>query len=137
MLTVRDFTQIFDAYAEFSESVISALMASLEEGDDDDVAETEAELDERMKTFEELMDRRPFLVNEVLLRRNPNDVQEWEKRILLWRDNDDKVRYLRMAVALRTQSWNPYVDAGCRNIHQRDHYHQPAQGYAQFPQFVR
>jgi len=109
VLTVRDFTQIFDAYAEFSESVISALMASLEEGDDEDVAETEAELDERMKTFEELMDRRPFLVNEVLLRRNPNDVQEWEKRILLWRDNDDKVRYLRMAVVLRTQSGNPYV----------------------------
>ncbi len=34
-----------------------------------------------MKAFEELMDRRPFLVNEVLLRRNPNEVVEWEKRI--------------------------------------------------------
>lgn len=92
MLTVRDFTQIFDAYAEFSESVISALMAALEDGDEEDVAETEAELDERMKSFEELMDRRPFLVNDVLIRRNPNDVQEWEKQILLWRDNDEKVR---------------------------------------------
>lgn len=92
VLTVRDFTQIFDAYAEFSESVISALMASLEEADEDEVADTELELDERMKAFEDLMDRRPFLVNDVLIRRNPNDVQEWEKRILLWRDNDDKVR---------------------------------------------
>lgn len=100
MLTVRDFTQIFDAYAEFSESVISALMASLEDGDDEDAADTEAELDERMKAFEELMDRRPFLVNEVLLRRNPNDVQEWEKRILLWRDNDDKVRLFQMPLSL-------------------------------------
>ncbi|OBZ75733.1 Pre-mRNA-splicing factor SYF1 [Grifola frondosa] len=85
VLTIRDFTQIFDAYAEFSESVISALMEGLanpdEDEDEEDVKETEAELDEKMKEFEELMDRRPFLVNDVLLRRNPNDVQEWEKRL--------------------------------------------------------
>jgi pre-mRNA-splicing factor SYF1 len=93
VLTIRDFTQIFDAYTEFQESFISALMASLEDPseDDDDVAETEKELDAQMMSFEELMDRRPFLVNEVLLRRNPNDVQEWEKRVALWGDNDEKV----------------------------------------------
>lgn len=92
--TIRDFTQIFDAYAEFSESLISALMEALadpDEEDEEDAKETEAELDERMKTFEELMDRRPFLVNDVLLRRNPNDVQEWEKRIALWGQDDEKV----------------------------------------------
>ncbi|KAI0950263.1 hypothetical protein AcW1_005973 [Taiwanofungus camphoratus] len=95
VLTIKDFTQIFDAYAEFSESLISAMMESLanpdEEEDEDNVKETEAELDARMKEFEELMDRRPFLVNDVLLRRNPNDVQEWEKRVALWGDNDEKV----------------------------------------------
>lgn len=94
-LTIRDFTQIFDAYAEFSESLISALMEALADPDEDedeaDVKETEKELDERMKTFEELMDRRPFLVNDVLLRRNPNDVQEWEKRVALWGNDDEKV----------------------------------------------
>lgn len=68
-------------------------MDSLAEEDvEDDAGETERELDVRMKEFEELMDRRPFLVNEVLIRRNPNDVQEWEKRIALWGDNDEKVR---------------------------------------------
>ncbi|RDX48275.1 protein prenylyltransferase [Lentinus brumalis] len=95
VLTIRDFTQIFDAYAEFSESLISALMESLanpdEDEDEEDVKETEKELDVKMKEFEELMDRRPFLVNDVLLRRNPNDVQEWEKRVALWGDNDEKV----------------------------------------------
>ncbi|KAH9934833.1 uncharacterized protein B0H18DRAFT_1082601 [Fomitopsis serialis] len=95
VLTIRDFTQIFDAYAEFSESLISALMESMANPDDDedeeDVKETEAELDTKMKEFEELMDRRPFLVNDVLLRRNPNDVQEWEKRVALWGTNDEKV----------------------------------------------
>ena len=95
VLTIRDFTQIFDAYAEFSESLISAMMESVanpDEDDEEDADETEKELDERMKGFEELMDRRPFLVNDVLLRRNPNDVQEWEKRVALWGTDDEKVR---------------------------------------------
>ena len=96
VVTIRDFTQIFDAYAEFSETMISTLMDAIADEDnledeEFDMAETEAELDERMKKFEELMDRRPFLVNEVLLRRNPNEVVEWEKRVALWADNDEKV----------------------------------------------
>ena len=70
-------------------------MQGLEDPDEDDeeedTKETEAELDTRMKEFEELMDRRPFLVNDVLLRRNPNDVQEWEKRVALWGQDDEKV----------------------------------------------
>ena len=32
-----------------------------------------------------------FLVNDVLLRRNPHDVQEWEKRVALHGDDDEKV----------------------------------------------
>uniref|UniRef100_A0A0W0FZS5 Pre-mRNA-splicing factor SYF1 n=1 Tax=Moniliophthora roreri TaxID=221103 RepID=A0A0W0FZS5_MONRR len=93
VLTIRDFTQIFDAYSEFSESLISAMMESLaDEEDEEDAAETEKELDIRMKEFEELMDRRPFLVNDVLIRRNPNDVQEWEKRVALWGTDDKRVR---------------------------------------------
>lgn len=96
VVTIRDFTQIFDAYAEFSETMISTLMDAIADEDnaedeDFDVAETEAELDERMKGFEGLMDRRPFLVNEVLLRRNPNEVVEWEKRVALFGDDDEKV----------------------------------------------
>jgi pre-mRNA-splicing factor SYF1 len=95
VLTIRDFSQIFDAYSEFCESLISALMESLENPDEDedeeDVKQTEAELDAKMKEFEDLTDRRPFLVNEVLLRRNPNDVQEWEKRVALWGQDDAKV----------------------------------------------
>ncbi|THH33001.1 hypothetical protein EUX98_g1190 [Antrodiella citrinella] len=95
VLTIRDFTQIFDSYAEFSESLISAMMEGLanpdEEDDEDDEENPEEELDAKMKEFEELMDRRPFLVNDVLIRRNANDVQEWEKRVALWGENDEKV----------------------------------------------
>lgn len=103
VVTVRDFTQIFDAYAETSENVVGFLMEALagdEEDEDDEEEEAEedesraakeAELDQKMKEFEDLMERRPFLVNDVLLRRNPNDVQEWEKRVLLHGDDDEKV----------------------------------------------
>lgn len=92
MLTVRDFTQVFDAYTEFLESLNTALMSALENPEDEEsAAEIEADLDAQMQAFEALIDRRPFLVNEVLIRRNPHDVQEWEKRIALWGDNDEKV----------------------------------------------
>jgi pre-mRNA-splicing factor SYF1 len=96
VLTIRDFTQIFDAYAEFSETMISTLMDALADEDnledeDFDAEDTEKDLDERMKAFEILMDRRPFLVNEVLIRRNPHEVVEWEKRIALYGNNDEKV----------------------------------------------
>ena len=92
VLTVRDFTQIFDTYVEFLESLISAMMEALEnEDDEEDAAETETALDQRMKELEDLTDRRPFLSNDVMLRRNPNDVQEWEKRVALWGEDDDQV----------------------------------------------
>ena len=94
VLTIRDFSQVFDAYAEFGQSILDAMMASLaDEVEDEDAAETERELDAHMKAFEELADRRPFLHNDVLLRRNPNDVQEWEKRVALWGDDDEQVSW--------------------------------------------
>jgi pre-mRNA-splicing factor SYF1 len=91
VLTVRDFKQIFDVYCKFSESVINALMEELANPAEDDEKETEEGLDAKVKEFEKLIDRRPFLVNDVLLRRNPNDVQEWEKRVALWGQDDEKV----------------------------------------------
>ena len=93
VMTVRDFTMIFDSYVEFEESVISNLIDAATErqtkGKVD--ANTDFDLDMRMMRFEHLMDRRPFLVNDVLLRQNPNNVVEWEKRVALWKDNATEV----------------------------------------------
>ncbi|KAI7861600.1 hypothetical protein BDF14DRAFT_1866915, partial [Spinellus fusiger] len=93
VVTVRDFTAIFDAYAEFEEEMITTKMemaaereASGEKDNDEDL-----DLDLRLLRFERLMDRRPFLVNDVLLRQNPNNVLEWEKRVALWGNNKEKV----------------------------------------------
>lgn len=89
VMTVRDFTLIFDSYVEFEESIIGSLMEAAavrsEKGKLDEDADFD--LDLRMLRFEQLMDRRPFLVNDVLLRQNPHNVIEWEKRVALWGDN--------------------------------------------------
>ncbi|OOF97470.1 hypothetical protein ASPCADRAFT_206302 [Aspergillus carbonarius ITEM 5010] len=93
VMTVRDFTLVFDAYAEFEESIIGSLMESAAGRTDKEQSDEEADfdLDLRMLRFEQLMDRRPFLVNDVLLRQNPNNVIEWEKRVALWGDNKHEV----------------------------------------------
>lgn len=93
VMTVRDFTLIFDSYAEFEESVMVTLMdkAAVNSDDHDLIFDADSDLDIRMMRFEQLMDRRPFLVNDVLLRQNPSNVSEWEKRILLWGDNKQEI----------------------------------------------
>jgi pre-mRNA-splicing factor SYF1 len=93
VMTVRDFTLVFDSYTEFEESIIGALMESAASRSNKGVVDEDADfdLDIRMMRFEQLMDRRPFLVNDVLLRQNPNSVPEWEKRVALWGDNRREV----------------------------------------------
>lgn len=93
VMTVRDFTIIFDAYVEFEEMIITTLMDDAAVRSDEGKTDKDADfdLDIRMMRFEQLMDRRPFLVNDVLLRQNPNNVNEWEKRVGLWGDNKKEV----------------------------------------------
>ncbi|KAL5341570.1 hypothetical protein BJX70DRAFT_40939 [Aspergillus crustosus] len=93
VMTVRDFTLIFDSYVEFEESIIGTLMEAAAVRADNGQVDEEADfdLDLRMLRFEQLMDRRPFLVNDVLLRQNSNNVIEWEKRVALWGDNSVEI----------------------------------------------
>lgn len=93
VMTVRDFTMIFDSYVEFEEVITSTLMDEAairsEQGIEDENANFD--LDIRMMRFEQLMDRRPFLINDVLLRQNPNNVSEWNVRIGLWGNNKTEI----------------------------------------------
>ncbi|KAI1915093.1 pre-mRNA-splicing factor syf1 [Ophidiomyces ophidiicola] len=93
VMTVRDFTMIFDSYVEFEESIIGTLMEAAADRLDESKIDENADfdLDLRMMRFEQLMDRRPFLLNDVLLRQNPNNVIEWSKRVALWGDNNEEV----------------------------------------------
>ncbi|XP_038596385.1 pre-mRNA-splicing factor SYF1 [Tachyglossus aculeatus] len=81
VVTVRDFTQVFDSYAQFEESMIAAKMETTSElgrEEEDDV-----DLELRLARFEQLIGRRPLLLNSVLLRQNPHHVHEWHKRVKL------------------------------------------------------
>ncbi|KAF2879813.1 hypothetical protein ILUMI_26340 [Ignelater luminosus] len=81
--TVRDFTQVFDAYAQFEELSLGKRMEEISKlatpTEDDDI-----DLELRLARFENLMERRLLLLNSVLLRQNPHNVQEWHKRVMLY-----------------------------------------------------
>ena len=86
---MRDFSQVFEAYAEFEESVISTrIEMQQEEGGSE---EDDLDIDLRMARLEKLMERRPFLVNAVLLRQDPNNVTEWLKLVELHGENVEQV----------------------------------------------
>lgn len=93
VMTVRDFTLVFDAYVEFEEAITGQLMENAAARSEKGILDENADfdLDIRMMRFEQLMDRRPFLINDVLLRQNPNNVSEWNVRIGLWGDNKQEV----------------------------------------------
>lgn len=105
--TVRDFTQVFDAYAQFEESMISAKMetaAELGPSQEDDL-----DLELRLARFEDLMDRRPLLLNSVLLRQNPHNVHEWHKRVKLF---ERKPREIISTYTEAVQTVDPKLASG-------------------------
>nr|XP_043610464.1 pre-mRNA-splicing factor SYF1 [Erigeron canadensis] len=130
VVTVRDFSVIFDAYSQFEESVLALKMEGLSESEDeeengveDDDGDEEEEdrlnvgkLEEKLKKFwlsddkdvdlriarlEHLMDRRPELANSVLLRQNPHNVEQWHRRVKIFEGNPTK-QILTYTEAVRT-----------------------------------
>jgi pre-mRNA-splicing factor SYF1 len=107
--TVRDFTLIFDSYLKCEENILMATMREAEElekeiispgdveGEEEEAKEKEKEENEklleslngeielRLARLEYLTERRPILLNSVMLRQNPHNVYEWHKRIKLYR----------------------------------------------------
>lgn len=49
------------------------------------------DLELRLARFEQLITRRPLLLNSVLLRQNPHNVHEWHKRVKLYEGNPPQV----------------------------------------------
>ncbi len=89
VLTVRDFSVVFDAYVKFLEALVTAEMqhdSEISSTCRDDSKTTNRhtnELDRLLQLYEDVADRRPMLLNAVLLRQNPHSVREWQKRIAL------------------------------------------------------
>ncbi|CAG2162641.1 unnamed protein product [Oppiella nova] len=86
VMTIKDFSQVFDAYAQSEEQLIKAKMDSESVTDEDD-----ADLELRLARYEELIERRPLLLNSVALRQNPHNVDEWHKRVALLESKPAKV----------------------------------------------
>ncbi|KNC48691.1 uncharacterized protein AMSG_00468 [Thecamonas trahens ATCC 50062] len=105
--TVRDFTLVFDAYVQFEDAMLSTKLQMLDEARakaeagagggsgngalDRDLVELDADLQLRFERYQHLIDRRPLLVNAVLLRQNPSNVHEWLKRVELYKAAQDGV----------------------------------------------
>ncbi|TFJ86981.1 hypothetical protein NSK_001315 [Nannochloropsis salina CCMP1776] len=95
VLTVRDFTMVFDAYSQCEESLLTARVAMLAEEEepedetDDDLDVEGDDTDLRLARLEDLMERRPILLSSVLLRQNPHNVHEWHKRAKLFQAQND------------------------------------------------
>lgn len=81
VMSVRDFSQIWDAYTQFEDNMIEADMQA--GGEDED----EVDFDLRLARYENLINKRPLLVSSVILRQNPHNVNEWHKRVKLYPDD--------------------------------------------------
>lgn len=53
----------------------------------------DVDLELRLARFEQLIARRPLLLNSVLLRQNPHNVHEWHKRVKLYEGNPRQVSF--------------------------------------------
>jgi pre-mRNA-splicing factor SYF1 len=92
--TVRDFTIIFDAYIKVEESILTTKIrfiqdenASINSGN---VGEEGSDIDMRLARIEYLVDKRPIMLNSVVLRQNPHNVHEWHKRVKLYQGDKDR-----------------------------------------------
>ena len=82
VMTVRDFGQVFDVYSEFEEQIITLKIEQRKKSGKSE--ENEMDLQLRLRRFEKLIERRPLLLNSVLLRQNPHNVNEGLKRVGLF-----------------------------------------------------
>lgn len=92
---------IFDSYTEFEENILTNMSEKLEKlGEDSDLNN---ELDLRMNVFEKLINDRPYLLNDMMLRQDVNNLDEWFKKIVLYKkDSDINMMLDTYAAALRT-----------------------------------
>ncbi|KAJ8251347.1 hypothetical protein GJAV_G00220370 [Gymnothorax javanicus] len=110
VVTVRDFTQVFDSYAHTEETVIAAKMETTAEMGPDEEEDVDLEL--RLARFEQLIARRPLLLNSVLLRQNPHNVHEWHKRVKLY---EGKPRQIISTYTEAVQTVDPMKATGKPN----------------------
>ncbi|XP_018022210.1 pre-mRNA-splicing factor SYF1 isoform X2 [Hyalella azteca] len=116
VMTVRDFTQVFDAYAQFEELLLSKQMEDAKL--DDQLQQDDFNL--RLARYEDLIERRALLLNSVMLRQNPHNVIEWQKRVSLYASKPKMVvtTYMEAVKTIDPKQaagklWQLWVDFAC------------------------
>nr|CCA17964.1 premRNAsplicing factor SYF1 putative [Albugo laibachii Nc14] len=104
VLTVRDFSMIYDAYVQFLEAMTTAEMRVAEEEPEESESSdpNRSHVDRLLQIYEQVADRRPLLLNSVLLRQNPHNVREWEKRIAFYAEKAPLKAIQTYAEAVKT-----------------------------------
>ncbi|QRG40173.1 hypothetical protein FDK38_004637 [Candidozyma auris] len=97
--TVSQVTKAFDAYVNFEDSNFDTL--------------GEYELENRLDIFENLLRKRPFLINDVRLKSSPNNVDLWLERASIY-DNDHGGRIKALVDAL--MNINPLHSTGQKSL---------------------
>jgi pre-mRNA-splicing factor SYF1 len=111
--TARDFSLVFNSYLKFEEEIVNHLIEEDDEmdgGDDElddlinstldqlgidkkdtyvNLKEKESEINLKLFRISNLIERRPFLLSDAMLRQNPNNVKEWLKRIKLCKEDKE------------------------------------------------
>lgn len=94
-VTVNDFVLIFEAFTEFEERVIEKLIEAGEE--------TESVISLRMAFLEELLENRSIYLSNMMIKQDPNNLDEWFNRISIYESKNDINKVLNtFAEALTT-----------------------------------
>lgn len=111
VVSARDFGVIFDSYTQFEESTLRAKMETMSlEGDGDKVSDKllrdfwlndDDDIDLRLARLDHLLARYPELKNSVHLRQNPHNVENWRKRVQIYKGNPIK-QIMTYTEAVRT-----------------------------------
>eukprot|EP01130_Rhizamoeba_saxonica_P017544 TRINITY_DN852_c0_g1_i1.p1 TRINITY_DN852_c0_g1~~TRINITY_DN852_c0_g1_i1.p1 ORF type:complete len:813 (+),score=190.64 TRINITY_DN852_c0_g1_i1:471-2909(+) len=91
--TMRDFSQIWEAYTEFEDKIIQLQMEDIQNAEANGSVLTQDQVDEfelNLARYEYLIDRQSILISDVKLRQNPNNVEEWHKRVKLFEEDPEK-----------------------------------------------
>ncbi len=77
----KDLGIIFNAYCKFEEEMITALADEVVRKEEKVVKEdnVDEEIAARLEKLEDLIKRQPFLLQNISLRKNPNNVKIWIK----------------------------------------------------------
>lgn len=77
--TMKDFTLIFDMYTELEQSIVIELESRLEKTPEDQQLLQEANF--RMASIEKVLDNRTLMINDMKLRQDTNNLDEWFNRV--------------------------------------------------------